>query len=315
MKRIIYVVLLCSIALVMHCRIKDTVNSVKDYFRSPETEPVQRAITTVVPLGYAAVCAMAAVSGEQMDGLSFSTPLNEMPGSALMHFTIESNASLPAGMVGNGTMTIGGFWSDTNSAVVSVVFSELNIVEGSFRLVNISTVPVERDSTIIRVFFAAEDVNVGGDSGITIGLNSMQIEKEKQRLDNRPTIDSSISVNQDVYIIEIDTKGTLGILTDDTYHLWGAWQHAGIDDKNTEVGQMVMVNAELGSGCRKNPTGGWVLLRNIGATISDGVDPSLPVIGTALMVFHNKCDGEIEVPIATGAYLTGIGKNVTLDLP
>jgi hypothetical protein len=56
-------------------------------------------------------------------------------------------------------------------------------------------------------------------------------------------------------------------------------------------------------------------LRNIGATISEGVDPSLPVIGTALMVFHNKCDGEIEVPIATGAYLTGIGKNVTLDLP
>jgi hypothetical protein len=70
--------------------------------------------------------------------------------------------------------------------------------------------------------------------------------------------------------------------------------------------------------CWKNPVvdnvfEGGALLNTY--EIETGKDPSsFPKIGRALFMYHNDCDGTVDLKFATGCYIGRIGQSFALNL-
>jgi hypothetical protein len=69
-------------------------------------------------------------------------------------------------------------------------------------------------------------------------------------------------------------------------------------------------NAAMSPSCKYNPTKGYAFWQNVGGS----ADSSQADIGHVFLSFHTACDGQATITLATGVYLTSIGRDIALRL-
>jgi hypothetical protein len=272
-------------------------------------------LKTAMPVGYAANLTMAAMQGDSLPNvLVVRSGSDTSTGCFLVNITVDSTYPLPGSVQGTGIITTAGIIVDNRTAIMTAVFSSLNITQGAFIIRDISTFPVVRDTDIISgkreldVVYWDVDINSGSDTLLRAGIDSGQISAELVKFQTMKSFDSGVSLSENAWIIRVDDNNTLSNPADDRYTVFGGGQYVEVYDNNAEIVQLIMINAAMSPACKFNPDQGYALWQNMG---TDGV---IPEIGHVFLTFRAPCDGNAEVTVATGVYVRSFGRDIALKL-
>lgn len=301
--------ILCLISIVV--LVNSCINLEEKFRKAPPVAPVQDILKTSSALSYAVGAAMSVISGQSSQTFRSSINSINVPGTVLMHLSPEV-PPFPPGIHINDDIIVAGILSDTNSGILSVIFTNTSKVFGQFNLMSIMTVPVVRRDNVITIVFAGEDINSGNDTTLAVSLNEGQVSAEFKRYEMRPEIDTSVTLEQDAWIIEVDNGGTPGDIADDVTYVTGAGQNVtfGTITPDLDLIQIISIKTELNYHCVRNPVNGFVLLRNYGLYSN----PENIQLGSILFDFHPSCDGKCNIPVATGSYILNSGRSINLGL-
>jgi hypothetical protein len=298
------------------CRDKEIDNPINDWFQDPPVSPVTQTIKTVVPVGYAASLVVMDMKGYK----SINTKSVQEKSSKILY--VDTNIDYPYKFKGDtyGEMIIAYVQTDTNTALVSVFFTDMDIISGNFELQNVIAFPVVIDNINkkITAVYASMDINLGADL-FDIDLTQEETTESLGKLNNQAITDNSdveIAVTQDAWIIEIFHNDTYDNLLDDNFKISGGQQAIAVEDFETEssagVLQMAMINVDFSSECIENPTSGYVFMQDI--EVESSTNNTEIVFGHVFYEFTPSCDGQILVDIATGNFIFAIGSRLDLDL-
>jgi len=290
-------------------------SGIDDLLREPDVTPVRNVLKAAMPVGYAANLTMAAMQGAVMPNV---TVLRSGPdtstGCFLVNIVVDSAYPLPGNVQAVGIITTAGIIVGSRTAIMTALFSEINVTRGSFVLHDISTFPVVSDSSIITgerelvVVYCDIDVNAGSDTLLHAGISQGQIDAELVKYQTMESFDSGVSLSENAWIIRVDDNNTLSNPADDRYTIFGGGQYVEVYDGKAEIVQLVMINATMSPACRFNPAQGYAFWQNM------GVDTAGPDIGQVFLTFHDACDGNARVTAATGVYLRSFGRDIALGL-
>ncbi len=284
---------------------------VKEYFHDPETETIAHALKTSAAIGYSVSVAMSVMSGEQLPFVITTGDCSDFPCTSLSIVTInDDNQVLFSG--GNiGEITIAAFRSNEDAAILTMLFTDINISTQNFTLLSIHTIPVITKEGRIIAIFSENDINIGADSDtlLNMDLSQREIDFEMARLENDTPGDLYVAVEQNAWIIGIDQNSTPDNFRDDSYLITGGGQMIEATSISGGILQQAMLSVELSYDCPLNPVDGFALIKNTSTE-----DKEIPELGTAVLQFKYKCNGRSDVVIATGVYIKSNGKSVPLSL-
>ncbi len=295
------------------CR-KEVDNPIKDWFQDPPVSPITQTIKTVVPIGYA-----ASLVSMDMRGLKSPVVKSEKQKNATLLY-IDTNTDYPYKFRGDtyGQMIVAYISAEENTALVSIFFTDMDIVTGSFTLLNVVAFPVIYDEFEDKTtaVYVSMDVNLGSNLDIGLDLTSSEIEENLLKLENERTEINEVAIAQNAWIIDVYHQGTYDDLYDDKFKIYGGQQAVAVENYETEssagVLQMAMINTEFSSECLKNPTSGYVFMQDI--EVATSTNNSDIVFGHVFYEFTPDCDGRVLVDIATGNFIFAIGKELDLGL-
>jgi hypothetical protein len=276
--------------------------------------PVRNVLKAAMPIGYAANLTMAAMQGASLPNVTVvRSGSDTSTGCFLLTIVVDSAYPLPGDVQAVGIITTAGIIVDNRTAIMTAVFSSLNITRGDFVIRDISTFPVVSDTDIISgkreldVVYCDVDVNAGSDTLLHAGIDSGRISAELVKFQTMKSFDSGVSLSENAWIIRVDDNNTLANPADDRYAAFGGGQYAEVFGGKAEIVQLTMINATMSPACKFNPTTGWALWQNMGA------DKAGPEIGQVLLTFHAACDGKAGV-YALGVYVRSFGTDIALEL-
>jgi len=309
MKKVIFIISSILLLFSISCR---KANEVKEWFQEPPVTPVTQTIKTVIPVGYAAEVAILTLKG-------FSVPDTKVSNSKnATIITIDAHNNYPYRFKGDnyGEMIVAALQTGENTALISVFFTDTDIVNGSFKLLNVIAFPVVFTEEKITAVYVAMDINLGSNTNIGIDLTEDEITSKLLKLENERTENYEVAIAQNAWIIDIYHQGTYENLVDDRFKIFGGQQALAVENYETEssVGalQMAMIDTDFSVNCLKNPTHGHVFLQDV--EVSSTANDNDIVFGHVLYEFHPNCDGEILVNAATGNFIFAIGEELDLGL-
>ena len=299
------------------CR-KEFDNPIDDWFQDPPVDPITQTIKTVIPVGYAASLAILDMKGYDVP----YTKSVKQKSATLLYVNTESNYPYKFKDDTYGQMIIAYVQTDENTALVSVFFTDMDVISGKFELKNVIAFPVILDAinNKITAVYASIDINLGSNFDIGIDLIPEEIDDNLEKLNNKRT-DSDldgvkIAITQDAWIIDIYHQGTFDNLLDDKFKIYGGQQAIAVEDYETEssVGalQMAMIDVDFSSECLRNPTNGYAFMQDV--EVATSTNDNDIVFGHVFYEFTPDCDGRVLVDIATGNFLFSIGKELDLGL-
>ena len=289
----------------------------EDLLREPDITPVRNVLKAAMPLGYAANLTMAVLQGASLPNVTVVRSGSDTSiGCFLVNIVVDSTFPLPGDIQAVGIITTAGIVVDNNTAIMTALFSQMNVHRGSFILRDISTFPVVADTDIISgkreldVVYFDVDVNKGSDTLVNIGISQGQINAEFTKYQTMKSFDSGVTVGENAWIIRVDDNNTLSNVSDDKYVIFGAGQYIEAGSSKAEIVQLTMINTSMSPSCKYNPTQGYAFWQNMGA----GSQPGDLDIGHVFLTFHGACDGNAKVTIATGVYIKSFGRDIALGL-
>jgi len=281
----------------------------KDYFERIETEPIEATLKTAVPLGYAASLSAAVVNGEAPPDVEVLDACAGFPCTVRMRIACGPS-SLPHRMGGTGEVLVVGRWTSATQGVLSVSFLDAEAGSESYPVSTVVTFPVTVSGGRIKVVYADIDLDIAEGPIDTIDLTEPEIESELDRSLLDPPTDEVIALGMDAWVVEVETNGTPGDPGDDEYAVSGGGQYVGASSSSAAVYQLALVDVTMASGCELNPIDGIAVIQETAA--SSGLGAELPFLASATLSFHPGCDGEADVLVATGNYLTSTGQHIDL---
>ncbi len=284
---------------------------IKEYFYDPETEPVSQAIKTSAAIGYSVSVAMSVMSGARPPHVISTGDCSGFPCTFLIYININQDNPLLFSEGDVGEIIVAGLRPDENVAIMTVVFTDINISTQSFTLLSVHTIPVIMEEDRIMVVFSEMDINIGSDSDVLLNMDLTpdEVDYEVSRLDRERPQDLYVAVEQNAWFIGIDQKNTLSDFRDDSYSITGGGQIIEVTGASGGIIQQAMLQVELKPDCPRNPVYGYALIKNTSAD-----ERKFPELGTAIFSFHGPCDGKADITLATGVYLRSNGKSIPLDL-
>ena len=304
--KILRVILAIIIVTNVSCRKKEFDNPLDEWFQDPPVAPISQTIKTVVPVGYAASLAMLHLKGYDVP----VSKIEKRKSTTLLYVDAENDYPYKFEGDDYGQMIIAVLSTDVNTALVSVFFTDMNIVSGKFKLKNVIAFPVIFDelNSKITAVYASMDINLGDNLFPGIDLTPDEIDENLEKLENERTnsdLDGvELAITQDAWIIDVYHKGTYDNLLDDKFKIYGGQQAIAVEDFETEssVGalQMAMVGVEFSSDCVKNPSSGYAFMQDV--EVASSSNSSDIVFGHVFYEFHPRCDGDILVDFATGNF-------------
>jgi hypothetical protein len=289
-------------------------NRVDELFKNPDTNPIRKVLKITMPLAYAANLAMAALDGAKLPNVSFINAGDSTNKNFLMAIAVDSNFPIPKGIQAGGRVLVAGSLAQ-GVAMMTVMFTDLKVIQGKFIIHDISTFPVIQDVDLVTgkkvlfVVYADMDVDAGSDTLLTVDMSKGQTDAEFKRYQNMKSFDGSVIVEQNTWMIQVDDNGTPGDPGDDTYLVLGGGQYVETGSSSADIMQIVMMNVAMKATCKQNPAAGWTLVQNL-----SGGDTKGPELGHLLLNGHSECDGTMKVVAATGVYTRSWGKPVALNL-
>jgi|WetSurMetagenome_2_1015567.scaffolds.fasta_scaffold20578_2 hypothetical protein len=287
-------------------------NKFRHYFRNPDSDLLVETIHSTTLTGYAISTAMAVMNGYNPDNvISFTRNLPTYPCATLMVIDLEHASGYPYFIDKASSIIVAGLWSDHNTAVFSLIYTDYHAYSQTIDLVGIQTVPAILDGNSIEIALATQDIQLNPDEDalLSINLNTLEVASELFRLDMPRPTDVYVAVEQSAYFIDVNNNGTLGNMADDRYNITGGGQLIEIETGSTEVIQQAMIDVRVTPACYLSPVSGMSLLQVI-----DIDDHDLPELGTALLQFNDHCAGSADVYVATGIYIGANGKSIPFEL-
>lgn len=283
---------------------------IKEINQNPEIEPLKHGFKTSAAIGYCASLAYTYFMGEDMPDnvIIHSQNDNTETESGVMLVTINDTYPLPFNS-NVGQITLAGIWGE-NGGVITVIFTDIDILESKYEFRGIHTIPViALEDGRVMTFFAEQDIIVGEGSDTLLQLNmtNPMINLEIDRLETDEPEDAFVAVKQNVWFVTIDQNGTRSDIYDDEYKVNGGGQIAEVSSRTGGILYHAMIEAEFTpSICDLNPTSGVGFIQNLKV----GSDTDL---GHIFLNFHDRCDGKAYVEVASGKYLTSNHHNVNLN--
>ncbi len=317
MKHIILLILLFLITITA-CRKDGIDNPLDDWFQDPPVAPITQTIKTVVPIGYVASLVAADMKGYTI----VNTKSVQQKSSKLLYVDTETN--YPYKFKGDtyGEMIIAYIQTDENTALVSVFFTDMDVVSGEFKLKNVIAFPIIIDEFYqkITAVYAWMDINLGSNLLPGIDLTQEEIDDNLGKLDNRRTGSSldeiEVAISQDAWIVDVYHNNTFDNVLDDNYKFFGGQQAIHVEDYETESStgamQMAMIDVDFSADCTKNPTNGFVFMQDV--EVATSTNDNDIVFGHVFYEFTPDCDGRVLVDLATGNFISSIGKEINLGL-
>lgn len=279
---------------------------------NPEIEPLKQGFKTAAAIGYCVSLATTVLSGDALPDNVLLESSNS--NSGLIYVRVDENNPLP---FNNhiGDIIIAYIWENDptgsrRTGVISIVFTDMNIIGNLFKFYGIHTVPVIQDMETgkIMTVFAKQDIvfGEGSDTLLNLSLSNPQFSSELLRLDEEPPTDPFVAVSQNVWFISIDQQNTIN-LYDDSFVINGGGQIAEATNSSGGIQYHAMIETEfIYDHCTLNPIRGNAFIQNLkaGTTID---------LGNIYLSFHDRCDGKAYVNFAAGEYLNYIGRNVNLQ--
>jgi hypothetical protein len=310
-KHVAACVLVCLLVLLSGCS-KGTLD---DLFKDPDLTEIRKALKTALPLSYAANAAMVSMEGTRLPNVSMvQTGDTSSVGAFIMEVTVDSTFPMPHGISGQGKITVAGFNARADMAMLTVMFTDMNVLQGNFTIQNVSTFPVVRPTGTkeLIVVYADIDINAGSDTLFTVGVTQEQINAEFTRYETMKDWDTTVHLEEIAWVIRIQDQGTATDASDDRYIMSGGGQYVEAGSGTAELLQLSMVTVALSPQCTRNPLQGLAFVQNLGA--STGSTGPVPELGHVFFTFHDNCDGQIEVTLATGSYIRALGTSMPLEL-
>lgn len=301
----IYISLILILVFLCSCK------KVKEYFHDPETEPVRQAIKTSAAIGYSVSVAMSVMAGEQVQHVISTGDCSGFPCTFLLYININRDNPLLFSEGEVGEIIVAGLRPDEDAAIMTIVFTDINISTQSFNLLSVHTIPVIKEEDRIMIVFSEMDINIGSgsDALLELDLSQQEIDSEISRLDRERPEDLYVAVEQNAWFINVNQKNTFADFSDDSYSITGGGQIIEVTGASGGIIQQAMLQVQIESGCQRNPVYGYALIKNTSAE-----ERKFPELGTAIFDFHHACDGMADITLATGVYLRSNGKSVPLGL-
>lgn len=300
-----------TVTLLLILQILISCKKAKEYFHDPESEPIAQVVKTAAAIGYSASIAMSVMSGEQLPNVITTGDCADFPCTSISLVNVSSDNQVLFSGGSIGEITIAALWPDEDAGILSIIFTDIDISTHTFTLLSVHTVPVIKKEDKIMVVFAGNDINIGSDSEtlLNLDLSEGEIEFEMERLENERPGELDIAVEQNAWFIDIDQKGTPDNFIDDSYSVTGGGQIVEVTSASGGIIQQAMMNVELSPVCQRNPISGFALIKNTSVE-----EKKIPELGTAIMNFHNSCNGKADIKLATGVYIKSNGRSIPLLL-
>lgn len=288
----------------------ESLNDIEDQLNQiPTLEPIESAFKTMVPLGHIANVVMALAEGYEIDNASITNNCNSFPCAALA--TVQLNSMvLPMSLEVYGEVTIAGLWTSSESAVLSMAFTEMEIGTGIFPVQGITTIPVQRQGGLLSIVYGASDIDINNEPAAVHNLGDAEIQQELERLDQEFPADPELALFMEAWSVQVDNGGTPGEFLDDTFTLNGGGQGVETSVGQVAVLQLAVVDSQFSFDCSLNPVTGMAVLQEI--EVSSGPKSTWPKLGQALIQFDSSCSGEASILIGTGSFLLKSGDSVNL---
>lgn len=294
----------------------------------PSVEPIEAAMKTMTPLGYAASLFMANVNKDQ--------PKNTECASQLCVTTLEipfdkqTRQSFPVELTtkGSAKLYVAGVWttatggSAIDAAVISLLFFDMRGGTLGFPAYKISTVPITKTEFGISTVYSTTDISADKDPAIDalkseIGnLTKDDLDSAIERLKDMFTdISNSTEVNmlKDYWLVNVkDVNGTLDDFTDDLYGLSGGGIYFDVGLNAGKAYQVGLANVVMGNNCKANPSEGKALISELEGERSSDKSKWLQ-LGYVKLEFNAVCDGQAHVQSGWGSYGPIQGKRVPLQ--
>ncbi len=304
MKKLVVIIL--SSLLFNSCGKDDIIDNL---FQPPPVSPLSETIRTCIPIGYAATAMLSYFKGAKLPNVKAET--NK---SAFVLY-INTSENYPYRFIEDdyNEMIVAGFMLSENTAIISVFFTKNKMGIGRLRLKDVKTFPVLFDNESIKIVYAGFDINIGGDFDLVLDLTPEEINIELEKLEMNPAIDEYIAIDQNVWIIDVYHNNTLNDFTDDEFVINGGQQSIEVIDyqKGSSVStmQLAMLDTHFSMDCLRNPTTGYAFMQDVDLATAERF-----LFGSVFYTFHSECDGDVEVTVATGNFVTSIGKEIDLGL-
>lgn len=305
-----FIIFILSFTLIIV--LSDSCKELEEYFHDPETESLTDALKTCAIIGYSVSTAMSVMEGYHLPNVRIKTRCNDFPCVSVVLIRIDDSYPFSFSPGETGEVIVAGLWADEETAIFTLILTDFNIHTSTFRLKNIHTIPVIRTlDGKIGVAFAGMDINLNQQSDALLEFNllTQEIESEFARLDEQRPEDVYVAVEQNAWFIEIDQKSTPDDLWDDSFVVTGGGQLAEVTDNTADVVQQAMVDVTLDQTCTANPVNGLAIIRKVNTE-----EEKFPELGTAILEFHDYCDGRAKILLATGAYIGSNGKSIRLNM-
>ncbi len=223
---------------------------------------------------------------------------------------VDNTAPVPFNS-GLGDITIAGIWNDNSGGVISIMFSDFDVVNGDFKFYGIHTIPiiVRPNTNEIVSIFAEQDIVIGegSDTLMNLSLSKLKFDAELNRVNTPAPTDAFVAVRQNVWHLTVTPGGSATNFLDDDYKITGGGQIAEARSESGGILYHAIIDTRFNfTTCAKNPTNGTAFIQNFkaGSTLD---------FGSILLDFHSTCDGSGNVKVATGKYATANGKNLELN--
>lgn len=278
------------------------------YRTEPELEPLKQGLRTSVAVAYCVSVATAVFKGYQVpDNVSY------IKNSGLIYIHIDKVHPLPFN-TNIGDIAIAGIWNG-NSGLISMVFGDIDILNGDFELYGLHTVPVieNYETGELLAVFAEQDIIIGQGSDTILDtqhISNTIFNNEMNRLNAEKPGDVFAAVKQNVWFVNIDQKNTYSDVYDDDIVINGGGQIAEVKGESGGILYHALIDTKVNyTECSENPLRGSALTQNFKSG-----DDILIDLGNTLFSFHDDCDGKVHVDFASGKYVFYNGKNISLDL-
>ncbi len=283
-----------------------------EYFREPDTESVKDVIKTSVFIGYTAELAMSAVSGHAPSNVSTFRSGSSFPCVAVVFIYPDGRFPVPFAKNANSEISVFGFWPDENTALITILVSELNIRTSTFTLHDVHSVPVIKSDSSISVVYAAIDINFGQndrDELMKFDYSTGELNVELGRFNIIPSDDLNVLVEENAWFVNINQNNTEGYPSDDSYSITGGGQLVEASESTAGAFQQALLGVRINYDCLRNPLEGFSLIQKVAVE-----GEKFPETGTAILSFHDACNGKAYVELATGMYITSIGRHVSFEM-
>lgn len=319
--KIIRYILIISMILSISCRKKEIDNPIDDWFQDPPVSPMTQTVKTVIPVGYAASMVIMDIKGLK------NTNVKSVQQKSSKLLYIDTNTDYPYKFKGDeyGQMIVAYVQTDENAALASVFFTDMDIVSGSYKLLNVIAFPIildEFEDKITAVYVSMDiniDIDPATDTGYGLDLTPAEIDLNLGKLNNERVYEktyTNIAIDQNAWIIDVYHQGTFDNLLDDEFKIYGGQQAVAVEDYDTEssagVMQMAMIDVGFSADCIKNPTSGFAFMQDV--EVATSTNDNDIVFGHVFYEFTPDCDGRVLVDIGTGNFLFSMGKELDLGL-